>query len=54
VPNKFIEGKFNANNIATAQRQQRQLSYFTESKVQGDITTEYIEQWAKEKYRGDD
>ena len=54
MPNKFIEGKFNANNIATAQRQQRQLSYFTESKVQGDITTEYIEQWAKEKYRGDD
>lgn len=54
MPNKFIESRFNANNLATAQRQQRQLSYFTESKVQEDVTIEYIKQWANRKYRGDD
>ena len=54
MPNEFIKGKFNAPNLETARRQQRQLSYFTESLVQKDVTIEYIKQWAERKYRGDD
>ena len=54
MPNEFIKSKFNANNLAIATRQQRQLSYFTESKVQEDITIDYITKYANRKYRGDD
>lgn len=54
VPNEFIKGKFNASNLEIARRQQRQLSYFTESRVQEDVTIEYITQWANRKYRGND
>ena len=54
MPNEFIKGKFNTSNLEIARRQQRQLSYFTESKVQEDVTIGYITQWAERKYRGND
>ncbi|NQV77082.1 MAG: hypothetical protein HQ490_01855 [Lutibacter sp.] len=54
VSKDFIKSKHNQANLEEACRQQKQLSYFTQSKVQKDITVEYLEQWANRKYRGDD
>ena len=54
MPINFIKGKFNSNDISIASRQQKQLSYFTESKVQGDVSQSYIETWAARKYQTDD
>ena len=50
----FIKSKSNANDLLTACKQQRQLSYFTESKVQDDITIEYLDAWSERNYRTDD
>ena len=54
VSKDFIKNKSNYNDLLIAARQQKQLSYFTESKVQGDITQEYITAWANSKYRTND
>lgn len=54
MPIDFIKGKFNSNDIQIASRQQKQLSYFTESKVQDDVSQEYIEAWAERMYQTDD
>jgi len=35
-------------------RQQKQLSYFTESKVQEEVSSANIKQWAERKYQGND
>lgn len=50
----FIKSKSNANDLLIACKQQKQLSYFTESKVQDDITIEYLEAWSERKYRTND
>lgn len=54
MPIKFIESQFNSNNLSIAARQQEQLAYFTESKIQDDITNEYIQAWSDRKFRTDD
>lgn len=50
----FVRGKKNTLALAAAVRQQKQLSYFTQSHIQEDITMEYLEQWANRKYAGTD
>jgi len=54
VPKEFIESKYNSENLLIACRQQKQLSYFTESKVQDDVKLSYLKQWADRKYQGSD
>lgn len=51
---EFIEQKIGLSSITKARRQQSQLSYFTQSVIQEDITNEYVNQWANRKYSGDD
>jgi len=50
----FIEQRTGSSSIQTARQQQRRLSYFTQSKVQEDITISYLEAWANRNYRGED
>ena len=50
----FIKDQINASSIEKARRQQKQLSYFTQSCVQEDVTQAYIKQWAERNYRGAD
>ena len=50
----FIKRKVGSEHLEEAKRQQKQLSYLINSEVQEDITEEYLEQWAKRKYRSDD
>lgn len=50
----FIQSKIGSDSLEKARRQQGQLSYFTESSVQEDITTEYLNTWANRKYSSDD
>ncbi len=51
---KFIEERHGASSIAKAKKQQDQLSYFTQSDLQEDITQEYIKQWADRNYATND
>jgi len=50
----FIKNKVGGNSLSLAVRQQKQLSYFTQSSIQDEINIEYIEQWANRKYMSDD
>ncbi len=50
----FIQSRKNARNITIASKQQKQISYFTQSDIQQDVTIEYLKQWANRNYRGDD
>lgn len=50
----FIKEKKNSRYIHAAQRQQKDLCYFTESSLQQEITYEYLKQWAERKYTGND
>jgi len=54
VSKDFIKGKSNSNHLLTACKQQKQLLYFTESKVQEDIQSDYINTWADSKYATSD
>lgn len=47
----FIEKRIGSSSIAEARRQQKELSYFTQSKIQQPITEEYINTWAQRKYQ---
>jgi len=51
---EFIQSRKNAKNITIASKQQKQISYFTQSDIQQDVTIEYLKQWANRNYRGDD
>lgn len=51
---EFIKEKINAPNIVDASKQQSQLSYFTESKIQGDVSAEYIQNYAQRNYSTND
>src|SRR5690349_18598579 len=53
-PIDFIKKRTGGAEIVKAQKQQRDLSYFTESDIQGDVTREYLEQWAQRNYSGTD
>jgi hypothetical protein len=50
----FIKKGYNSDGLAKAARQQRQINHLTISKVQEDITTEYLKEWADRKYITDD
>lgn len=50
----FIKEKTNSKYIHAAQRQQKDICYFTESSVQQEITYKYLKQWAERKYIGND
>lgn len=54
MPKEFIEKRVGNASIVKARRQQKQLSYFTQSSIQKDITSEYYVQWALRKYRTED
>lgn len=51
---EFIEKNKGADELHLAYRQQRQISYFTQSSTQEEITLEYLEQWANRNYKGTD
>lgn len=50
----FVKGRHGSKELAIARRQQEQLSYFTQSKVQEPITAAYLNQWANRNYSGND
>jgi hypothetical protein len=51
---EFIEKRKGADELNLAYRQQRQISYFTQSSIQEDITIQYLEEWANRNYAGAD
>lgn len=51
---QFIQERKGARHLTVASRQQKQISYFTQSDVQDDITLKYIQQYAQRNYRGND
>jgi hypothetical protein len=51
---QFIKLRKNLAYIEIATKQQEELSYFTESKTQEEITIEYLKQWAEREYKGAD
>lgn len=51
---EFIKERIGNAGLNEACKQQRQLSYFTQSQIQQDITTEYLEAWANRKYATED
>lgn len=50
----FIKSRVGSASISTATDQQNQISYFTQSKIQGEVTEEYIKAWSEKNYRGND
>ncbi len=50
----FIESKVGSSSIQIARKQQTQLAYFTQSRVQEDISISYLDAWANRNYRGND
>lgn len=50
----FIRNKTNSKFILQAQKQSKDIAYFTVSNIQEDITVEYVKQWAERNYRGND
>lgn len=50
----FIKERVGSTSIEKAKKQQQQLSYFTQSEIQDDITQEYIDQWVQRNYPTDD
>ena len=54
MPAEFIRKQTGSSDLIQAVRQQQQLSYFTKSKIQGDVTTEYITKWAERNYATND
>ncbi len=47
---EFIQGKKGGRSVEIAARQQRQLSYFTTSEVQEDLSLDYFKHWAERNY----
>lgn len=50
----FIKEREGSKHLATARRQQRQLSYFLQSNIQEDVALEYFKTWAESNYRSND
>ncbi|WP_428743190.1 hypothetical protein [Tenacibaculum sp.] len=46
----FIKNKTNCNGLDSAVKQQEQISYFTQSSIQGEINLEYLKEWSNRKY----
>ena len=51
---EFIEKYKGADELNLAYRQQRQIAHFTQSSIQEEITTQYLEEWANRNYAGSD
>ena len=51
---EFIEKRIGSASIAEAVRQQQQLAYFTEGKIQQPINEKYIEAFVNRRYTTDD
>lgn len=49
-PIEFIKNKVNYNSLLKAQQQHKDISYFTQSSLQEDITLEYLRVWSERKY----
>lgn len=47
---EFVDQRFNSRHLHTACQQQKQLSYFTKSSVQQEITDTYLTAWADRKF----
>lgn len=47
---EFVENRIGSSSIELARKQQKQLSYFTQSEIQQDITESYINAWATRNY----
>jgi len=51
---EFVKERHGSRGLFVAKRQQKQLSFFTQSKVQDDITQSQMQTWAQKKYATDD
>ncbi len=54
MPNEFVKQRVGSSDLAIATRQQEQLSYFTESSIQEDVSITYLEGWSERKYATND
>lgn len=54
TPVEFIKEKVNYKDILKAKQQHQDISYFTQSQLQEDITIEYLKEWANRNYRSSD
>ena len=50
----FIKKRENSQHIALAKKQQEQINYFIQSKIQNDFTSDYLDQWAQRNYATSD
>tara|TARA_R110000772_G_C13310310_1_gene440378 strand:- start:43926 stop:45641 length:1716 start_codon:yes stop_codon:yes gene_type:complete len=51
---KFIQSRKGASQLREAIKQENQISYFTQSKIQGEISSDYIKEWSQKNYNGND
>jgi len=51
---EFVKEQEGIGYVRQAYKQQKQLSYFTQSEIQHDVTTEYLRQWSQRNYAGTD
>lgn len=54
MPLEFIRQKVGSQELDEAVRQQQQLSYFTQSSIQEEVTSAYFENWAERNYSTND
>lgn len=54
MPHNFVKKGIGKIDLAIAVRQQKQLSYFTQSSIQEETSMKYMEAWANRKYESDD
>jgi len=54
VAKQFIKDKVGNQFLAIAKRQQKQLSYFTQSSVQEDLNNTYLDAWVNRNYQSND
>jgi len=50
----FVKSGHGQNQLVDAVKQQQDLSYFTQSKIQQDVTEEYLNAWTERKYATND
>lgn len=50
----FVKSGKGQNQLVDAVKQQKDLSYFTQSKIQQEVTQEYMSAWINRKYSTDD
>ena len=54
MPHNFVKSRVGSTDLAEAVRQQKQLSYFTQSSIQQETSLVYLDEWAKRKFQSDD